>query len=244
VMATSMVSPSRDVSSSVTLLDNVSHYGAFFCRSPHSLRFAQNWEAPLTVQEQRMFSAEGLKVVPTFTKTQAMLNGRSANEQRARPGSSFQSFLLAPFRWRRCRPQSCCVDDHLINLGLSGDPNLDECAKASSTQRALQFCRSVELAEGSGECCCVRSRDSLKWDGDTIATSALATTLERFRRSKMQTWCHTAPYILLLFLEMEPEPLPPCEMKLCNVDRFSNNPMICRTRKRPRQGAAIHCRTI
>jgi hypothetical protein len=38
VVATSMVSPSRNVSSTVTLLDNVSNYGAFFDRSPHSLK--------------------------------------------------------------------------------------------------------------------------------------------------------------------------------------------------------------
>src|ERR1700692_2031578 len=75
-------------------------------------------EAPLTVQEERIFSAERVKVVPIFTKTQTTLSGRSANEQRARPGSSFQWFLLAPVRLRRCRPQSCRVDDHLINLGL------------------------------------------------------------------------------------------------------------------------------
>jgi hypothetical protein len=31
----------------------------------------------------------------------------------------------------------------------------------------------------------------LKWDGDTIATEALATTLERFRQSKAQILCHT-----------------------------------------------------
>jgi glycosyltransferase involved in cell wall biosynthesis len=31
----------------------------------------------------------------------------------------------------------------------------------------------------------------LKWDGDTIATDALAPTLERFRQSKMQIVCHT-----------------------------------------------------
>jgi glycosyltransferase involved in cell wall biosynthesis len=31
----------------------------------------------------------------------------------------------------------------------------------------------------------------LKWDGDTIATSALATTVERFRLSKTQILCHT-----------------------------------------------------
>jgi glycosyltransferase involved in cell wall biosynthesis len=31
----------------------------------------------------------------------------------------------------------------------------------------------------------------LKWDGDTIATNALAPTLERFRQSKMQIVCHT-----------------------------------------------------
>jgi hypothetical protein len=74
-----------------------------FCRSPQSLQIGR---PPVTVQEQRIFSAEGLKVVPIFTKTQATLSGRSANEQRARPGSSFQSFLLAPFHWQRCRPRS------------------------------------------------------------------------------------------------------------------------------------------
>lgn len=31
----------------------------------------------------------------------------------------------------------------------------------------------------------------LKWDGDTVATNALAPTLERFRQSKMQVMCHT-----------------------------------------------------
>src|SRR5260370_32912702 len=41
-MATSMVNPSRNVSSSVTLLDNVSHYGAFFFRSPHSLKIGRH----------------------------------------------------------------------------------------------------------------------------------------------------------------------------------------------------------
>jgi hypothetical protein len=74
-----------------------------FCRSPHSLQIGR---PPVTVQEQRIFSAEGLKVVPIFTKTQATLNGRSANERKARPGSSFQSFLLAPFHWQRGRPRS------------------------------------------------------------------------------------------------------------------------------------------
>ncbi len=112
MMATSMVNPSRNVSSSVTLLDNVSHYGAFFFRSPHSLKIGRH---PSPVKNNGYFPPRGL-VVPIFTKTQAMLSGRSANEQRARPASSFQSFLLAPFRWRRCRPQSCRVDDYLISL--------------------------------------------------------------------------------------------------------------------------------
>jgi glycosyltransferase involved in cell wall biosynthesis len=31
----------------------------------------------------------------------------------------------------------------------------------------------------------------LKWDGDTIATNALATTVEQFRQSTMQILCHT-----------------------------------------------------
>jgi hypothetical protein len=38
--------------------------------------------------------------------------------------------------------------------------------------------------------------------------------------------------------------VPPSEMKICSVDRFSNKSEICRTRKRPCQGAAIHCWSI
>jgi hypothetical protein len=59
----------------------VTHYGALFAEVPIRSKLGGH----LTVQEQRIFSAEGLKVVPIFTKTQATLSGRSANEQRARP---------------------------------------------------------------------------------------------------------------------------------------------------------------
>jgi hypothetical protein len=52
VMATSIDSPPRNISSSVALLDNVSHYEPFLCRSLHSLEI----KAPLIVQEQRIFT--------------------------------------------------------------------------------------------------------------------------------------------------------------------------------------------
>jgi hypothetical protein len=86
-MATSIVSLPRNISSSVTLLDNVSHYDPFLCRSPHSLKV----KAPLTVQEQRIFFA-GVQCDPDFYQDASDVRWTVGQ---ALPFSDFSSRLAA-----------------------------------------------------------------------------------------------------------------------------------------------------
>jgi hypothetical protein len=79
VMATSMVSPPRNVSSRVTLLDNVSHYDAFLCRSPHSHKI----KAPSTVQEHIFRRA--VECGSDFRQDANDVNERALDDLRAIP---------------------------------------------------------------------------------------------------------------------------------------------------------------
>ena len=136
-MATSIVSPPRNISSSVTLLDNISHYDPFLRRSPHSLKI----KAPLTVQEQRIFFAERFNVVPIFAKTQAMLGGRSARlflpviSPRAVPLATMPTSIMSQRR-PHDQPRS------------TGDLNLDE--RKRLIRRRLEVAKSNAVSPGKG----------------------------------------------------------------------------------------------
>jgi hypothetical protein len=63
---------------------------AFLPKSP----FAPNWEAPVTVQEQRIFSAEGLKLVGSFRGSNRMPT-KLNHEDVAAPQGPTRNLMMA-----------------------------------------------------------------------------------------------------------------------------------------------------